>query len=272
MTSDTTRRGFLLGTIGGAVGASLAASRASGQAGAAPAAVDPVGDAATFPAQPHDLVLEVVGASHGRFDRVKELVAAYPELAKSSVDWGFGDWESPIEAASHTGRREIATYLMEHGARPNLFTHAMLGELEVVKAILTAQPDLRKTPGPHGLSLLHHGKVGGEKAAAVVSYLQTLGGADAAPSPASKELAAAILGTYTATTSPAYKLEVVENSMGLAIKGNSGIPRNLVAEADGSFHPAGAPSVRFRFQITDGRAKSIEVAMGGKTFQASRVQ
>ena len=89
---------------------------------------------AEFPAQDPALVRDVVGAAHVRIDRVRELVEASPALAKASWDWGFGDWESALGAASHMGRRDIADLLISHGARPNLFTFAMMGNLAVVRS------------------------------------------------------------------------------------------------------------------------------------------
>src|SRR3981189_427031 len=74
-----------------------------------------------FPAQPPDLVREMVAVSHGNIARVRELVGARPSLARAAWDLGFGDWEEAIGAASHVGNREIAEYLIAHGARPSLF-------------------------------------------------------------------------------------------------------------------------------------------------------
>src|SRR5580693_3692775 len=91
-----------------------------------------------FPMQPPELVKEMVTVSHGNVKRVRELVEAHPALAKASWDWGFGDWEAAIDAASHVGNREIAQYLIGKGARPTLFTAAMLGQLDVVKGIIQA--------------------------------------------------------------------------------------------------------------------------------------
>lgn len=48
----------------------------------------------------------------------------------------------------------------------------MLGDLEVVKAIVAAYPAAREARGPHGIPLLAHAKVGGEAAAAVVAFLE----------------------------------------------------------------------------------------------------
>jgi hypothetical protein len=50
----------------------------------------------------------MVGASHGNLARVNELVLAHPALANAAWDWGFGDWETAIGAASHVGNKQIA--------------------------------------------------------------------------------------------------------------------------------------------------------------------
>ena len=77
---------------------------------------------ASFPQHDPAVVREVVQVSHGNLERVKELVGARPALARVSWDWGFGDWETPIDAASHVGHRPIAEFLMTNGARPTIST------------------------------------------------------------------------------------------------------------------------------------------------------
>src|SRR5687768_8111296 len=91
---------------------------------ASPATVPPW---AGFPAHEPEAAKEIVGASHGNLARVKELVGARPALARASWDWGYGDWETPIDAASHVGNRPIAEYLIANGARPTIFTAAKIG-------------------------------------------------------------------------------------------------------------------------------------------------
>ena len=78
-----------------------------------------------YPAIDDETASEVVGKSHSDFDKVKALVTKRPELARASWDWGFGDWESALGAASHMGRRDIAELLISFGARPTIFTYAM---------------------------------------------------------------------------------------------------------------------------------------------------
>src|SRR4029077_6872847 len=100
------------------------------QGGPDRAAVKPVADA--FPGQDPQLVKEMVGVAHGNIARVRELVSRQQTLAKANWDWGFGDWESALDAASHVGNREIAEFLLANGARPTIFCAAMLGQLDTV--------------------------------------------------------------------------------------------------------------------------------------------
>ena len=58
------------------------------------------------PRQDPAVVREVVGVSHRDLARVRELVERQPALANATIDWGFGDWESALGAASHVGRRD----------------------------------------------------------------------------------------------------------------------------------------------------------------------
>ena len=122
-----------------------------------------------------ELVNEFVGKSHSDLNRVKELFSQQPGLLNCSWDWGGGDFETGLEAAGHVGNKEIAQFLLGKGARMNIFCAAMLGQLEIVKSILTAFPDLKTSKGPHGLQLLHHAKKGGDGAKEVLQYLESIG-------------------------------------------------------------------------------------------------
>jgi hypothetical protein len=125
-----------------------------------------------------DLVRETVSQSHRSIEKVRELVAATPLLVNACWDWGGGDFETALQAAAHTGRREIAEFLLSRGARPDLFASAMLGQLEMLKAALALDPNAHGYLGPHGFTLLHCAKQGGEKAKAVYDYLLSVGAPD----------------------------------------------------------------------------------------------
>ncbi|MGI0534148.1 ankyrin repeat domain-containing protein [Bacillus pfraonensis] len=121
-----------------------------------------------------ELVREFVMAAHGDLNRVQELLVEYPGLLHVSYNWGGADWESALGAAAHVGRRDIAFYLLEKGARMDIFAAAMLGELEIVQAILVAQPEALYAAGPHGIPLIQHARMGGEEAQSVFEYLTAL--------------------------------------------------------------------------------------------------
>lgn len=55
--------------------------------------------ASSFPQTDPALAQEMVGAAHTNLNRVKELLAQQPSLARASYDWGFGDWEDALGAA-----------------------------------------------------------------------------------------------------------------------------------------------------------------------------
>jgi hypothetical protein len=118
------------------------------------------------------LVQDFVIYAHSDLDMVKKLLGKEPAVLNAVMDWGGGDWESALGGASHMGRRDIAEYLIEQGARVDLFAAAMLGQLEVVKALLTLQPKLIDAKGPHGFGLHWHANAGGEKAKEVLEHLQ----------------------------------------------------------------------------------------------------
>jgi len=121
------------------------------------------------------LVEELVGQAHSDLDAVRALVDREPALVNGAWDWGGGDWETALGAASHMGRRDIAHFLLENGARPDVFAAAMLGWTDVVAAMLAARPELRDAKGPHGIPLIVHAQQGGEHAQAVVDLLIAAG-------------------------------------------------------------------------------------------------
>lgn len=127
------------------------------------------------PAIADESVKEFVGAAHGDLEKTKALLEANPGLLNAVWDWGGGDFESAVGGAGHMGRKDIAEYLISKGARMDIFVAAMLGKLDVVKATLTAYPNLKDSGGPHMIPLMTHAEKGGEGSKAVVEYLKSLG-------------------------------------------------------------------------------------------------
>lgn len=270
MTNFWVRREFLkvlpLGFA--AVGAGLPA-RARGEAEPSPDgegnAVEGIKVNHSFPTQSPELVREMVTVAHFDLKRVKELVDARPSLARAGWDWGFGDWETALGAASHMGNRPIAEYLLSKGAVPSLFSATMLGQLELVKAFVVASPGVERQRGPHSISLLAHAKVGGAAAHPVFEFLQKLGDADQEePAPLTGEENSALVGTYVFGADGTQQVEVdadlkmYANSRMYAYapqlnwtrKGT--MTRPLFHVGDDTFYPAGAPSVRIRFARENG--------------------
>lgn len=122
-----------------------------------------------------EVVKEFVGAGHNNLSRVKEMLAEYPNLIYSRYDWGNGDFEEAIEGAGHVGDDEIANYLIESGARVNLFVLTMLGKTGLVKPVLEQYPALINAKGAHGFTLLHHAERGGEPAKELYDYFLSKG-------------------------------------------------------------------------------------------------
>lgn len=124
------------------------------------------------------IVQEFVGNCHGNLARVKELYQQFPRLIFASHDWGEGDFENGIEAAGHTGQKEIAAFLLEKGARINFFTLCMLGKTEAVSSIISQFPEMVHAKGPHGFTPLHHAIQGGENAVEIRKLLEGLGASE----------------------------------------------------------------------------------------------
>lgn len=122
-----------------------------------------------------ETVKEFVIAGHGKLDRVKEMLIEYPNLLYCRYDWGNGDFEEAIEGAGHVGNKEIARYLIENGARPNIYVLTMLGETAIVKSIIDRYPSLLNGKGPHGFTLLHHATKGGEDSKELLEYFKEKG-------------------------------------------------------------------------------------------------
>ncbi len=224
----------------------------------------------TFPHQPPAMVREAVAASHGNVKRIRELVDAHPALARAAYDWGFGDWEDCLGAASHVGNREIAEYLISKGARPTLYSATMFGQLDTVKAFIAAQPGAQRIAGPHSISLLAHAKAGGAAAAAVHSYLESLGDADGPkPEPISDEEKAALVGSYVFGRGAADRIEItVDRGSLMFLRTGMQFGRGLRHLGDKTFHPVGASAVRVTF--TTGASAALTVTDGEIVVKAAK--
>lgn len=225
----------------------------------------------TFPRHDPLVARDIVGASHGNLVRVKELLSARPALARAAWEWGYGDWETAIGAASHVGNKEIAALLLAAGAHPTIFSAAMLGQLDTVKAFVAASPGIQRTRGPHGITLLDHARAG--ESTEVVKYLEALGDAD--PGYPDETITAedvdGLLGTYSFGGGPTQRMVVSRNRRGALVVKREGEPdRTLFHHGQRVFNPPGAEAVRIRFEPATGRATTLVVVDGTETLRASR--
>lgn len=256
------RRSFVSLTGLSTLGFAVAAPRAFAQAPPAISAAD------VYPGQDPALVKDVVGASHGNFARVREIVEKQPAYARASMDWGFGDWETCIDAAAHVGNKPIADFLLSHGARPTIFSAAMMGQLETVKAFVAAQPGIQRTLGPHGITLMSHARAGGKDAEAVVAYLKQLGDADQ-PTPTEPLAAAdrdALAGKYVYGPGPRdhFIVDVQRDQLGLD-RPSGPARRFLIHTGSLVFFPSGVPTVKIAFA-----GGGLTVSDGAATLTAKR--
>lgn len=254
-----------------------ASGRAPGQADASAASdsLDP-----PDPSSRHtpEQAREIVSVSHGNLLRVKELVAGRPALARAAWDWGFGDWETALGAASHVGNKEIASVLLAAGAHPTIFSAAMLGQLETVKAFIGASPGIQRTRGPHGISLLAHARAGGN--AEVVRFLEQLGDAD--PRYPSEPFSAgdpeALAGVYVVQSSVVQSprrsgsmgggtaasrhlvVKLARGSIAVSVDGDA--ERLLYHHGARTFNPAGSEAVRIAFEPESGAVRSLTITDG----------
>jgi hypothetical protein len=225
-----------------------------------------------YPSMDDAMVSGIVGASHGNFDKVKELVNARTELAGAAWDWGFGDWETALGAASHVGRRDIAEFLIANGARPDIFTYTMMGMLKSVQEIIETVPGIQTHGGPHGITLLQHAKnrledknISSSDAGnvnKVISYLESLGNADAKPRSleVTEEDKKKYLGEYRFGSGDSEVFVVDLHRLGFLQIGRKGSsPRKLNKTDENTFSPAGAPSVKIIFKIQDSKAVSFSI-------------
>ncbi len=120
------------------------------------------------------LAQDFVIYAHSSLEMTRQLFEREPGLLNASIDWGGGDWETALGGAAHMGKKEIVQFLLEQGARVDLFCAAMLGKTDMLRTILTAFPSLIDAKGPHGFSLHFHAQVGGEDAKETLDYLQSI--------------------------------------------------------------------------------------------------
>lgn len=104
------------------------------------------------------IVEECVGSAHGDLNRVRELVEQHPALVNARAPWN----ETPIEAATQLGRKDIIEYLLSRGAQLDFFTACVLGRRDLVEKELTRDPNRAQALGVHDIPALYFAAIGGQ--------------------------------------------------------------------------------------------------------------
>jgi hypothetical protein len=237
-----------------------------------------------YPSMNDSMVSSIVGSSHTNFDKVKEMLTQRPELATASWDWGFGDWETALGAASHVGRRDIGELLISHGARPDIFTFTMMGMLKSVQEIIETVPGIQTHRGPHGITLLQHAKnrlndknispTDNANVNKVISYLESLGDADTKPASfqITEEEKQKYIGEYRFGEGAGEIFVVDLNARSVLKIGRKGSFGNLLNKVgENTFSPAGAPSVKIIFKMNNDKAVSLSVHEPEPLVMATRI-
>jgi ankyrin repeat protein len=102
------------------------------------------------------VVDELVGNSHGAIDVVRGILDRHPDLVSARSSWG----ESPLQAASQMGRKDILALLIERGAETDFHSAIVLGDLQRVREELSRDPDLAVRAGVHDLAPLYFAAAG----------------------------------------------------------------------------------------------------------------
>lgn len=177
MHQSLSRRAFVdagvWACVAGVVGGAWAGSAAAGEE--TPQSSPPKEKPKRPPALEAALVREFVGAAHGDLSKTMMMLDKQPRLINATWDWSEGDFETALGGASHMGRPDIANYLLEHGARLDIFAAAMLGRIEIVRAAVATYPEIIRVPGPHGIPLIKHAEAGGSGSSEVLIFLKSLG-------------------------------------------------------------------------------------------------
>ncbi len=104
------------------------------------------------------IVAEFARAAHGDFDTVKRMLKENRALL-NAVWEQFN--ETAIQAATQTGQREIAEFLLAQGAPLDICTAAMLGNTNKVEEFLKQDASLAHAKGSHDYPILYFAALSG---------------------------------------------------------------------------------------------------------------
>ena len=138
----------------------------------------------------------------------------------------------------------------------------MLGQVDVVRSLIKAEPELANAHGAHGIPLLNHARAGRAHAALVVEYLVEECGVTDQPMgvEATPELHARYGGTYA--NGEEAVLTVSAADRWLMIGAGATASSRVLPIGEDRFHPTGAPHVSLHFETSDARAHRVVITDG----------
>jgi uncharacterized protein len=114
---------------------------------------------ATLPDQ--ETIDQFIIRCHFDLPAVQAGVAEYPAIVNTHSSMPGSEDESPLGAASHTGNRAIAEFLLANGAELEFCAAVMLGMDDEVRAAVADNRSLASSSGAHGIPAIAHAAVGG---------------------------------------------------------------------------------------------------------------
>lgn len=105
-----------------------------------------------------ELVSQFVGNAHGNLPVVKQMLRDNPALL--GAVWEQFD-ETALQAATQTGARDVAEYLISQGAPMEITTAAMLGDEIRVEGFLRNDVSLANAKGSHGIPVMYYAAMSG---------------------------------------------------------------------------------------------------------------
>jgi uncharacterized protein len=109
---------------------------------------------------PQDFINDFARLAHFDADRVKHLLKIAPGLIGARATWD----ELAIEAAAHMGLVPLARHLADHGAPVSTCTGTLLGQRELVEALVKSDPACLRECGAHDIALLAYTAYGDQRA------------------------------------------------------------------------------------------------------------
>ena len=111
-----------------------------------------------------EIIREFVIASHFNLEKVRTMLADQPALLTVQHQWGEGDFEDGLGAASHVGNRPIAEFFLAQGVPLSVCAAAMLGRTSDVAAFIQADAAQANAHGAHNIPILFHAAMSGDTA------------------------------------------------------------------------------------------------------------